>query len=91
MTENKNVLYASAFGTLTAELLTLPICTIKTIYQNNPYFNTVETIKHIYKQNGYIGFFSASTPAIIAQVISTSSKYTFYQKIKEYRKTEKKT
>jgi hypothetical protein len=89
MTENKNVLGASAFGTLTAELLTLPICTVKTIYQNNPTFNTMYIIKHIYKNNGYIGFFSASKPAIIAQVISTSSKYTFYQKIKEYRQTKK--
>lgn len=89
MNDKKNVLYCSALGTLVAEVITLPICTVKTVYQNNKSFDTLETIKHIYKKNGYFGFFSASTPAIVSQVLSTSSKYTLYEKIKEYRKTNK--
>ena len=89
MTENIHILYASAIGTLVAEIVTLPICTIKTIYQNNQTLNTLDTIKYIYKQNGYNGFFTASKPAIIAQVLSTSTKYTIYQEIKDYRQTKK--
>ena len=80
---------ASALGTLVAEISTLPICTVKTIYQNNPQFTTKSTIQNIYNMNGLRGFFSASIPAISGQVLSTSSKYTIYETIKKYRKTEK--
>jgi hypothetical protein len=82
-------IYASAIGTLVAEISTLPICTVKTIYQNSPDFTTKSTIQHIYDKNGLRGFFLASTPAIIGQVISTSTKYSIYEIIKNYRKTEK--
>lgn len=80
---------ASALGTLVAEISTLPICTVKTIYQNNPNLTTKSTILNIYNMNGIRGFFSASIPAITSQVVSTSSKYTIYEMIKKHRKTEK--
>jgi hypothetical protein len=84
---NKKVLCSSG-GTLLAELATLPICTIKTIYQNNPNHSIRDSIKYIYGTSGYSGFIQASKPAIISQIISTSSKYTFYEILKKYRKTE---
>ena len=81
-------LYASIIGTLTAEILTIPLCTIKTVYQVNNTLNINQTINLIYKKSGYKGFFQASIPAIFSQIVSTSTKYTFYQSLKNARKTE---
>lgn len=89
MTESNKKLYCSATGTLIAELVTLPICTIKTIYQNQPTYTLVDSVKNVYRVGGLLGFFSSSTPAIIAQVLSTSSKYTLYEYIKSVRHTKK--
>lgn len=85
MTDN---LIPSIIGTLTAEILTLPICTIKTVYQNNNSLTINQTIKLIFNKSGYKGFIQASCPAILSQVISTSTKFSFYNFIKEKRKTE---
>jgi hypothetical protein len=81
--------FSSCIGTLVAEVVTLPLCTIKTIYQNNKTLTIPETVHSIIKTQGVKGFFTASTPAIITQVLSTSSKFTLYEKIKHIRKTEK--
>ena len=78
----------SVLGTLTAEILTLPICTVKTIYQNNKLLSIYQTINLIIKNSGYKGFIQASRPAIASQIISTSTKFSFYTIIKEKRKTE---
>lgn len=78
----------SIIGTLTAEILTIPICTVKTVYQNNKNISIKETINLIIKNSGYKGFVQASHPAILSQVISTSTKYSFYNYIKDKRKTE---
>jgi hypothetical protein len=78
----------SVLGTLTAEILTLPICTVKTIYQNNKLLSIYQTINLIIKNSGYKGFIQASLPAIASQIISTSTKYSFYTIIKEKRKTK---
>lgn len=83
-----NKIISSSGGTLLAELVTLPICTVKTIYQNNPQHTIRDSIKSIYSTSGYKGFIQASNPAILAQVISTSSKYSIYELVKSYRKTE---
>ncbi len=80
---------SSSGGTLLAELVTLPICTVKTVYQNNPNHTIKDSIKNIYRSSGYKGFIQASKPAILSQVVSTSSKYTIYEMIKTYRQTEK--
>jgi len=80
--------FASCTGTLIAEIITLPACTIKTIYQNNKTLTIPKTIESIIKTNGIKGFFSASSPAIITQILSTSSKFTLYEKIKYIRQTE---
>lgn len=77
-------------STLTSEIITLPICTVKTIYQNSPKsITTVQVFKNIYKSSGMSGFFRASAPAILSQLISTTSKFTIYEFIKEKRKTQK--
>jgi intracellular septation protein A len=70
----------SAVGTGVAELATLPICIVKTNYQNSK--GTLrEVIARLYAQGGIRAFYRASTPAIFSQIISTSSKYTFYRKL----------
>lgn len=86
MDHNKIISISSA--TFIAEIITLPICTIKTIYQNNNHLNTIQTIQKIYSENRLKGFFNASKPAIISQIISTTSKYIFYIKIKDIRNTK---
>jgi hypothetical protein len=79
--------FSSCIGTLMAEIATLPVCTVKTIYQNNKNLSIPQTFELICKNQGVKGFFTASSPAIITQVLSTSSKFTLYEKIKQVRKT----
>lgn len=87
-----NNILNSAIGTFVAEIITLPICTLKTVYQNNPTFTILDTYKHIYNHHySYRGFFQASSPAIISQIVSTSSKYSAYEFIKNIRNTRNST
>ncbi len=79
--------FSSCVGTLMAEIATLPACTLKTIYQNNKNLTIPQTFESILKTQGVKGFVAASKPAIITQVLSTSSKFTLYEKIKQYRQT----
>ncbi len=83
------ILFSSVIGTLCAEIITLPICTVKTVYQNNNTLTISQTIKKIYTDSGSKGFIQAYKPAIFSQVISTASKYYFYEIIKTHRKTDK--
>ena len=80
-------LISSSIGSACAEILTLPICTVKTIYQTQilTKLTPLQIITNLYQTKGINGFFQASTPAIISQVISTSSKYYLYHTIKDYR------
>ena len=70
----------SAIATGVAEIVTLPICTLKTVYQNTSSVSFVESAKKIYITSGIKGFYKASVPAIMSQMFSTSSKYAFYRK-----------
>ena len=79
---------SSSIGSACAEIITLPICTIKTIYQTQTQLTPRQIITNLYQTKGVKGFFQASTPAIISQVLSTSSKYYLYHAIKDYRQTE---
>lgn len=80
---------SSVIGTTCAEVLTLPICTVKTIYQtNNSQISPKQIAFNLYQTHGLKGFFQASIPAIGSQVISTTSKYYLYHKIKEFRQTD---
>jgi hypothetical protein len=42
----------------------------------------------IKKNTGYRGFVQASYPAILSQIISTSTKYSFYNYLKDLRETK---
>ena len=84
-----NNFIASSIGTAFAEIITLPICTVKTNYQVNLHYKSIfDVIKDIYKKNGFIGFYNASLSAVSSQIISTSVKFTFYDYIKKYRGTK---
>ena len=76
-----NNIINSSISTAIAEIATLPICTIKTNYQNTVLQNTTiyKTIQTMYKNNGIKIFYSASAPAILSQIVSTSSKYSIYR------------
>lgn len=81
-------LISSSIGSACAEILTLPICTVKTIYQTQTSLRPKQICINLYKSQGIKGFFQASGPAIASQVLSTSSKYFLYHKIKEFRQTD---
>jgi len=78
----KNMISAS-IATSIAEFATLPICTIKTNFQNVKDMRVkpslVDISKNIYKRGGVKAFYAASYPAIAGQVFSTTSKYTLYR------------
>lgn len=84
MIENpyKNIFYSSTATTI-AEFSTLPICTIKTNFQNIQDMSLkpsiVSVTKDIYKRGGIRPFYAASYPAIGGQIFSTTSKYTLYR------------
>ena len=83
-------LLANATGATIAELLTLPICTVKTNYQTRSFNSVTNCVKSIYTTRGLYGFFSiASYPAVISQIASTCSKFTFYRFLQTYRQTPK--
>ena len=79
---------SSIIGTTCAELITLPICTVKTIYQTQTSLSAKQICINLYKTKGIKGFFQASQAAILSQVLSTSSKYYLYHKIKDFRQTD---
>ena len=68
----------AALTTLVAETVTLPVCAIKTNYQNTD-GSITKTVYRLYEAHGLRAFYRASIPAIASQVFSTSSKYYLYQ------------
>ncbi|AGF84956.1 carrier protein [Moumouvirus goulette] len=68
----------SAIATGFAEIMTLPICTFKTNYQNGS-TTMNQCLQNIYKNGGIKAFYRASLPAITSQIFSTSSKYFLYR------------
>lgn len=74
----------SAIATATAEFLTLPICTTKTVYQNNHMKSIGQAFGSIYRTQGIIGFYKASIPSITGQVFTTASKYSLYNHLKTH-------
>lgn len=89
MKNNVNIfdyLLSSSIAVSVAEFITLPICTIKTVYQTSN-MSIPNTAKFIYNRSGYYGFIQASMPAFLGQIVSTSTKYSFYKTIKNYRQT----
>lgn len=82
MTTNNFI--SSCAATVIAEFITLPICTIKTIYQSNlEYKSIVNVATDIYTKRGIKGFYNATAMALLSQMLSTSTKYTFYSYLKK--------
>lgn len=82
-------LCASSIGTFFAEIITLPICTVKTNYQTNLNYKSIIPVAiNIYIRRGIWGFYDSSCAAVASQVISTSSRFTFYNYIKKLRNTQ---
>jgi hypothetical protein len=76
---NRNNIIFSSVATAVAEFTTLPVCTIKTNYQNTNSISIISTTKDVYNRSGIRGFYAASFPAIAGQIFSTASKYTIYR------------
>lgn len=81
-------LFHSAVATGCAEILTLPICTVKTNYQNTKARSVGDTIRTMYTEGGVRTFFRASGPALASQMFSTSSKYYIYRGLEEHYNRE---
>lgn len=79
---------SSGIGVVFAELATIPICTIKTNKVLYPEISGYNLFKTVLKRDGIIGFYNASIPAVFSQIISTTSKYTFYKLIQQRRHTD---
>lgn len=81
---------ASAVGTVAAEILTLPICTLKTRVQNDKavarvheWQGVLAAVRTIVDKEGSRAFFRASGIAVTTQVFSTASKFTLYSWLQE--------
>lgn len=74
---------SSSAATAIAELVTLPISTLKTVYQNTDSTSITKTMKDIYRIGGLKAYFSASVPAISSHVFAVSSRYVFYRKLQD--------
>lgn len=79
----------SMVATGVAEIITLPICTIKTNYQNSNSNSIIGSAKDIYAKHKLMGFYKSSTAAIFSQMISTSFKYTIYRHLEDNKYNNK--
>lgn len=87
-----NIIASSMLATAVAEVITIPLCTIKTNYQTELSNKSIlATFKNIYFSRGIFGFYNSSLSAVTSQIISTSTKFTFYSMIRDYRNTDKKS
>jgi hypothetical protein len=90
-TDMKRNIMVSSVGAVTAELLTIPVCTIRTNYQTK-IDNSLSTwgyIKNIYARGGIKSFYNASWASSCSQVGSLAIKYTAYENIKYIRNKNK--
>jgi hypothetical protein len=72
-------LSASCIGAAVAEIITLPICTVKTNYQNSGKKTIWGTVGAIWGKHGIVGFYNAMPSAVGAQVVSSGSKFVIYR------------
>lgn len=80
---------SSAIGTAIAEIITLPIYTVKTRYQTNlDHKSIIHTYKEIMNTYGIKGFYNSVGYALFSQMVSISTKFAFYSYIKQNRGTQ---
>lgn len=88
----KSWLLCSALATSIAEFATVPICTMKTVYQTEKQIASFKgAAKWITEKQGIMGFFRSSPLSISGQVYATCSKYTLYRQFQSIRIGEEKT
>jgi hypothetical protein len=77
-------------GSFIAEIIALPIFTVKTNYQTSLKITDtpLDVIKNIYQKRGVKGFYNAIIPAITARITSSCIKFALYNEIKYYRNNE---
>lgn len=87
----KHHILIPAFSVGIAELCTLPICSLKSNYQNTNSNSAIHTFKNMtnvakteYNGNYFKVFYRASIPALISQVFSTTSKLALYNFFSHY-------
>lgn len=73
---------SSSIAACIAEVVTLPICTIKTNHQNTENKKITTVVHEIWKTRGIRGFYNASLWAMFSQTLSTTTKYTLYNQLK---------
>lgn len=78
---SKNML-CSSIGIITAETITLPICTMKTISQTKN-ITPLNSFYYIKNRLGIKAFYSSWGYAVLSQLFSLTTKYSFYYLIKE--------
>lgn len=86
-----SIIAISAISTGLAEIITLPICSVKTNHQLSSQSQSIkETILNMYRIGGIKIFYNASIPAMSSQILSTSSKYTIYTSLENIFNVEQK-
>lgn len=73
---------SATLGASIAEIVTLPVCTIKTCYQADRSQSYSQVIRQIYQRGGLIDFYRASIPAISAQIFTSAYKITLFEYLK---------
>lgn len=87
-------LLASVTAGAVAEFMTLPICTIQTVYQTQKNLGNAQRegiivmSRNLYRTHGLKAFYNASASAITCQMVSTGSKFTLYKALQKYRGNE---
>jgi len=76
----------SFLATAIAEIVTLPICTVKTNYQTNLAYKSVSDVcRDTFRKRGLWGFYNSSAVALASQTVSTSTKFTSYMYLRSVR------
>jgi len=78
----------SLFGGAIAELITLPMNTIKTVYQCNKNTTYTSTYKDLVKNGNYSRLYNSSIASVLEKSIGISSRFTIYSILKDARGTK---
>lgn len=81
-----NKIIAASISSTFAELVTIPVCTLKTNYQTNIVNNKsiLSYANDLYRSKGIYGFYNATAYASLSQVTSLTIKYTTYEYLKTF-------
>lgn len=83
--------FASVIGVFSAELVTTPICTLKTVFQTESKNTISSTFQKVCEQRGVLGLFRSFFVASSNQISSQSAKYTLYYQFQLSKTQEEKS